>query len=156
MKNIILFLCFLVLSFSTVAQYQGQYRLQYGHDFGLGSGLTGVNFVGEYFPIDNISFAPSFSILLPASGKASQLHIDGRYYFQEEAVQLYGLIGYANFRRRLEFDFDDPLYHRGSLNIGGGILYKLMDELGLNGELKFQPQNNGEFIIKIGMSYFIN
>jgi hypothetical protein len=156
MKKIFLLLVLSMIGNELLAQYKGQYRAQYGNDFMFQSGLFGMNFSGEYFPFEKISFAPNVSVLFPATGKASNLHLDTRYYFTEEKVELYGLLGYGNFRRRYEFNPEITYQNTGTLNIGGGILYKLIDELGLNAEVKLQPQNRNEFIIKIGLSYFIN
>lgn len=139
-----------------MAQYKGQYRAQYGNDYMFKAGLFGMNFSGEYFPFEKISFAPNISILFPETGKASNLHLDTRYYFTEEKVEFYGLLGYANFRRRYEFNPDITYQNTGTLNIGGGILYKVIDELGFNVEFKLQPQNDNDFMVKVGLSYFIN
>jgi hypothetical protein len=139
-----------------LAQYKGQYRAQYGNDMALRSGLFGMNFSAEYFPFEKISFNPNISVLFPATGKASNLHLDTRYYFTEEEVEFYGLLGYANYRRRFEFNPENAYQNTATLNIGGGILYKLIDELGVNAEIKLQPQNGNEVILKVGLSYFIN
>jgi hypothetical protein len=156
MKKIFLLLLLSMIGTELLAQYKGQYRAQYGNDYMFGAGLFGMNFSGEYFPFEKISFAPNVSILFPATGKASNLHLDTRYYFTEEKVEFYGLLGYANYRRRYEFNPEITYQNTGTLNIGGGILYKLIDELGVNAEVKLQPQNRNEFIIKVGLSYFIN
>ncbi|HSI78850.1 MAG TPA: hypothetical protein VK957_23350, partial [Lunatimonas sp.] len=100
MKKLILFFALLLIGNLALAQYQGQFRLQYGNDMGFSSGLFGMNIGGEYFPVDKISFAPNLSVLLPETGKASNLHLDARYYFTDERFELYALLGYANFRRR--------------------------------------------------------
>lgn len=138
------------------AQIKGQYRFQYGHDLAINKSLFGVNFVGEYFPLDKISFAPSFSVFLPATGRASQIDLSGRYYFSEDKLQTYGLLGYGFYRRRLEFDLQDPLRTSSAVHFGGGALLKFLEVFGLNGEIKLQPQHGGEVVVKIGVNYFIN
>lgn len=156
MKKIALLVAFILFGNIAVAQYQGQFRLQYGNDFGFTSGLFGLNISGEYFPLDKLSFAPNLSVLFPESGKASNLHLDARYYFSEEKLEFYGLLGYANYRRRYEFNPEITYKNTGTINIGTGVIYKFLEELGLNAEFKFQPQNRNEFIFKLGISYFIN
>ncbi|WP_194774488.1 hypothetical protein [Pararhodonellum marinum] len=152
----ILFMMFLGFN-AAQAQYQGQFRLQYAAEFTtVNNVLFGNNLTGEYFPLDKISFSPNFSIYTPATGKASMLHLDAKYYFTEENIQWYGLVGYGYFRRRFEFNPENPLLRVSSVNVGTGVIIRLIDELGLNPEFKFQPQNNGEFLIKIGLLYFIN
>ena len=106
--------------------------------------------------MDRISIAPSFSVLLPATGKASQIDLSGRYYFSEDKFQIYGLLGYGFYRRKLEFDLEDPLRTSSGIHFGGGALLKFLEVFGLNGEIKIQPQHGGEFMVKIGISYFIN
>jgi len=156
MKKLFLILVLSMIGNELLAQYKGQYRLQYGNDFMFKSGLFGMNFTGEYFPLEKVSFAPNVSILFPATGKATNIHLDSRYYFTEEKIELYGLLGYGLFRRSYEFNPEVTYQNTGTLNIGGGVLYKVIDELGINAELKLQPQHRNDFIIKVGLSYFIN
>ncbi|SHN09603.1 hypothetical protein SAMN04488057_106199 [Cyclobacterium lianum] len=156
MKKICFIFLFLCLWNIGQAQIEGQYRFQYGHDFSTGTDYLGVNFVGEYFPVDNVSFAPSFSVYLPKTGKASQIDLTGRYYFTEDDLQAYGLLGYGFYRRRSEFDRQDPLRGASGVHFGGGALYRFLEVLGLNGEVKVQPQYGGRFNVKLGVSYFIN
>jgi len=156
MKKFVIIAFFLIASQEVFAQYQGQFRASTGNDYGIGSNLFGMNFSAEYFLIDRVSFAPNVSVLFPQTGKASNLHIDARYYFTEEKAQWYGVLGFANYRRRYEFNPDITYENNPTLNIGGGLLFKFIDELGINGEIKWQPQNSGEVILKIGAVYFIN
>jgi opacity protein-like surface antigen len=149
-------LVFLMFSVRAFGQYQNQIRIQYANEYGLGNNLFGYNLIGEYFPIDNVSFAPDASILFPATGKASAFNFNGRYYFTEDQVQLYGMAGYGIFRRSYEHNPELNFDNRGSFNLGGGVLYKIYDEIGLNFEFKVQPQNNGEVWFKLGMLYYIN
>ncbi|WP_209329232.1 hypothetical protein [Lunatimonas salinarum] len=156
MKKVVVFLALVLTCTTLKAQYKGQGRVQYANDMGFRSGLLGMNIGAEYFFLDNLSFSPSFSILFPATGKASNLHLDARYYLTEETTQWYGLIGFANFRRRYELNPEIPLRNEPTLNLGGGLIHKLIDEIGINGEIKWQPQSNSDFILKIGVLYFVN
>ncbi len=155
-KKIVCLLVIMSVSYVCHAQYKGQYRIQSGNEYNFNAGLFGINFTGEAFPLEHVSVAPSFTFLLPATGKASNLHIDFRYYFTEEKVEFYSLLGYGLFRRRFEFTPEPTVTNINTINIGGGVIYKFYDELGVNIDLKFQPQNQGEFILKVGISYFIN
>lgn len=155
MKKIILVVLILSLSHVGFAQYKGQFRAQYSGEFALKKGLFGNNFTAEYFPLEMLSFAPSFTIFTPPSGKASGIDLNFRYYLKEGNVEYYGLVGYAHFRRREELHPMD-LDTFDSVNIGFGGLFKLVEELGLNPEIRYQPQNENEFLIKLGFVYFIN
>ena len=113
MKRLVLLFALVLVGNIATAQYQGQFRLNYGNDMGFSSGLFGMNIGGEYFPIDKISLAPTISVLFPESGKASNLHLDARYYFTEEKLEWYGLLGYANYRRRYEFNPETTYQNTG-------------------------------------------
>jgi len=156
MKRVLLLIGLICFGNSAFAQYKGQVRLQYGNDLSFSSGFFGFNLGGEYFPQDKISFAPNISVLVPATGMASNLHLDARYYLTEEKAGLYGLLGFAVFRRTHEFLPEMSPTTIGTMNIGAGILYTFMEELGLNEEIKYQPQNSREFVAKVGIAYFIN
>lgn len=156
MKQLLLLIGLFIFGNDVVAQYKGQARLQYGNDLSIPSGFFGFNISGEYFPVDRISVAPSISALVPATGKASNLHLDARYYFTEEKIQLYALLGVANFRRTPEFQPEVGPTNTGTLNIGGGVVYRFLEELGINVEIKYQPQNSHEVVCKVGIAYFVN
>lgn len=157
MKKIILLVIFFwSFGLEVFGQYKGQYRLQSGNELNIQAGLFGINFTGEAFPLEHISFTPSVTFLLPATGKATNVHLDFRYYFTEEKLEFYSLLGYGLFRRRFEFSLEPAVTNINSVNLGAGMIYKFLDELGINGEVKFQPQNNGEVIVRVGLSYFIN
>lgn len=157
MKKILLLVIFAcTLGTEVFGQYKGQYRVQSGNELNIQSGLFGINFSGEAFPFEYVAFVPSLTFLLPATGKATNLHLDARYYFTEDKFEFYTLLGYGLFRRRFEFSLEPAVRNVNSVNLGAGMLYKFTDELGINGEAKFQPQNDGEVIVRIGISYFIN
>jgi len=151
-------ICFFILStqFSN-AQYQGEVRAQLANEFGTSTNLYGMGLLGEYFIIDRLAIAPSIMVLLPASGKATNLHIDGRYYFNEGPSQFYGLLGFNYYRRRLEFAAEEAnLIQRPGFNVGAGFNYRLIEEFSIDTQIKFQPQNNNNLIIGIGINYHIN
>ncbi len=156
MKNVLLLFALMLSGISICsAQYKGQFRVQYSGEFKLKDKFYGNSLGGEYFPFEMVSFAPSVTLFTPATGKASGLDFNARYYVKEGDVEFYGLAGYALYRRRFEFN-PKGLEQFSTLNIGIGGIFKFIDELGLNPEIRYQPQNNNEFLIKIGMVYFIN
>jgi hypothetical protein len=151
-------ICFFILStqFSN-AQYQGEVRAQLTTEFGTSTNLFGMGILGEYFIIDRLAIAPNIMVLLPASGKATNIHIDGRYYLNEGRSQFYGILGFNYYRRRLEFaPEEDNLIQRPGLNLGGGYNYRISEEFSVDTQIKFQPQNNSNLIIGIGINYHIN
>jgi len=157
MKRFLL-ICFLIFSTQlSYAQYQGEIRAQLANEFGTGTNLFGMGILSEYFIIDRLSVAPSIMVLLPQTGKATNIHIDARYYFNEGASQFYGLLGFNYYRRRLEFAPEaENLIQRPGLNIGGGFNYRLNEEFSIDSQIKFQPQNNNNIVIGIGINYHIN
>jgi len=151
-------LCFFILStqFSN-AQFQGEIRAQLANEFGTGTNLYGMGILGEYFIVDRLSIAPNIMVLLPETGKATNLHIDGRYYFNEGPSQFYGILGFNYYRRRLEFAAEgENLFQNPGINIGAGFNYRLLEEFSIDTQIKFQPQNNNNLIIGIGINYHIN
>lgn len=147
-------LVFAGISSLASAQYQGQQRMSYANEYAPNSGFLGMNFTGEYFPVDNISIVPSFTIFLPKTGKASGVDLNLRYYFTEDKIQFYGLAGYGYYTRKFEFDPNERL-NFNSINMGVGGIIKLIDELGINPEIRYQTNRN-DFLLKIGVVYFIN
>lgn len=153
-----LIICFLILNTQlSYAQYQGEIRAQLATEFGTGTNLFGMGLLSEYFIIDRLSVAPNVMVLLPETGKGTNIHIDGRYYFNEGTSQFYGLLGFNYYRRRLEFaPSEENLIHTPGLNIGGGYNYRISEEFSLNTHIKYQPQNNNNLIIGVGINYHIN
>lgn len=151
-------ICFLIfITQFSYAQYQGEIRAQLSNEFGTGTNLYGMGLLGEYFIIDRLSLAPSLMALLPETGKATNVHIDGRYYFNEGPSQFYGLLGFNYYRRRLEFaPEEENLIQRPGLNLGGGYNYRISEEFSLDTQIKFQPQNNNNWVIGLGINYHIN
>ena len=153
-KVVLFFLVFTGFTSLASAQYQGQQRIYYANEYAVNSGFLGMNLTGEYFPIDNISIVPSYTIFLPKAGKASGVDLNVRYYFTEEKIQFYGLAGYGYYTRKFEFSPFERL-NFNSINIGAGGILKLSEELGINPEIRYQTGRN-DFLLRIGVVYFIN
>lgn len=140
--------------FGATAQDQGEMRVGGGLALGTKAAVdesgskagVGINIGGEYFATDVISIAPSFTYFFPSSitffgteikSQASSLNIDGRYYFGDSDVQLYGLagigIGFASVEANGNKESDSEV----GLNLGIGLNYPLSDGMFLNGQAKY-------------------
>jgi hypothetical protein len=155
MKKAVLIILFLLSYNFAFAQYKGQIRVIHGYEVPSDTGFFGMSFGGEYISVNRLSIAPSVTFFLPATGNARGFDINARYYFTEESVQWYGLLGYGKYVRVFEFN---PIGRKSfdSINIGTGAMIKLRDEIGLNPEIRFQPYGRNEFIFKLGVVYFVN
>ncbi|MBS9523124.1 hypothetical protein KIH41_05410 [Litoribacter ruber] len=157
MKKAALGILFLLLTVSFgYAQGQGEVRGYYGNLYGFNSNLFGQTLGGEYFVIDRVSVAPAIGIFFPATGKASNLEIDARYYVLDQTHQVYGTFGLNYRRRRLEFALpENELVTNTGINIGVGYGYKVSEEFILGSEIKYQPHVN-DTMLRIGLFYLIN
>lgn len=157
MKRLVLIAFLILIINNSFAQYQGEIRVQLGNEFGMATNLYGFGLVGEYMIIDRLSVVPSAIVLLPQTGKATSLNIDARYYITEGLSQFYGFLGLNNSRRRLEFAIPgEELINRTGINVGAGHVYRLSEEFAINSQLKYQPHYNNNFVIGLGIVYFIN
>ncbi|HSJ69926.1 MAG TPA: hypothetical protein VK921_19760 [Anditalea sp.] len=157
MKKLLVGFLLLIISIPSFGQVEGELRARLGNEYGISTNLFGMNLSGEYFFINNLSGTAFLAVYFPASGKASSYDIDAKYYFTEGRSQLYGLLGFHYFRRRLEFaPEEENLINTSGLNIGSGFMYRLSDEFSLNTEFKYQPQNQNNLIISVGVTYHIN
>ncbi|WP_373493016.1 hypothetical protein [Aquiflexum sp.] len=154
MDKIVLIAAFLIISTASYGQYKEQIRVMHGYEMGVDKGFFGMNFTGEYFPLNYFSVAPSFTFFIPATGNARGFDINARYYYSEKERQWYGLLGYGHYTRIFEFNPKGrEAFH--SLNVGGGGMIKLSDEIGINPEIRYQGGRN-DLLFKISMVYFVN
>ncbi len=132
------------------AQSQGDFRASLGLAGGTKASVDtdtgddkfglGVNAGVEYFLIDNLSLAPSFTYFLPVKeggvtyGRGS-LNFDARYYFVES---FYATAGYASFSSRASGGGASVSVNEGAYNIGAGTMLPLGDALNLNLQVKYQ------------------
>lgn len=163
MKKItLLFVMVGCFAFVTKAQEKGQIRAGAGlvlgtkaaFDAGGDKAGVGINIGGEYFVSEIISIAPSYTFFLKSdleiagvstSLKTSSFNIDGRYYFMTGSLQVYGLAGlsFATAKSETSGDiFGVPFSQTfksndTGLNIGGGIVLPLNDQLSFNGQIKY-------------------
>lgn len=155
MKNALLIICLAFVSTYSSAQYMGQYRAIHAYELAYDQPYFGLNFTGEYFPINYFSIVPSFTFFVPLSGNARSFDINARYYFTEKEKQWYVTTGYGFYRRVFELN-SDGRFDFNSMNIGAGGMIKITDELGINPELRFQAFGRNSMMFKLGVVYFIN
>lgn len=186
MKKIILLVVVLMafIGQSTLwAQEQGKIRAGLGLSMGTKAALDsdtgesklgfGITVGGDYFITDAIVIAPNFTFFFKSSvqitgfdfsQKVSNLDIDGKYYFLNDAVGVYGLFGLSLGFSTVEgvidlsgfqpipFDESDSMF---GVNIGGGADYYLSDKVFLNAQLKWNTPLE-QLAINIGAGFNIN
>lgn len=137
------------------AQYKGQWRAIHAYEIPGDKPFLGLNFTGEYFPVNYLSIVPSFTFFTPATGNARGFDINARYYLTEKEREWYVTVGYGFYRRVFEFN---PIgrFDFNSLNLGAGGMIMLSDEIGINPEVRFQAFGRNALVFKLGVVYFIN
>ena len=116
MKKLILLSGFVLAGLVSVqAQDAGSVRANLDFAYDTDIEELGLNFGAEYFITDKITAAPNYTIFFVDDPvDFSALNIDGRYYFLNSPVQVYGLFGFA--LRFIDVGiFDDT---DGGLNFG--------------------------------------
>ncbi|AFL84804.1 hypothetical protein Belba_2238 [Belliella baltica DSM 15883] len=155
MKKFLIIAGLVFISLSVSAQYKGQFRAIHAYEMAYDKPFFGLNFTGEYFPLNYFSIAPSFTFFVPPTGNARAFDLNARYYLTEKEKQWYLTAGYGFYRRIFEFNEQNTLDHN-SLNLGVGGMIKFSDELGLNPEVRFQAFGRNSMVFKLGIVYFIN
>ena len=132
----------------------------------------GINIGGEYFITDAISVAPSYTFFFESevdvlgfesSIRLNSLNIDGRYYFLQDNIEVYGLAGlsFASVNTTTTIDlFGQPTTveadgNETGLNIGGGVVLPLGDSFGLNGQIKYNTPLE-QLILQAGVLISLN
>lgn len=158
MKKLLFILSFVLTVSIAEAQTRGEARLQVGGDYGFNTEFFGLNFGAEYFLIDRVSLAPNHTIYFPGEGygRASNLNVDVRYYFTEDILQWYGLAGFTNNWRDPQYDGGDFRTSNAGANLGVGGVLKFADRFAFNPEFKYQLQNEGQFVFRLGLVYILN
>ncbi|WPR75922.1 hypothetical protein [Algoriphagus sp. NG3] len=146
---------FCTASMMATAQYKGQWRASNAYEWSFSDNLFGMNFTAEYFPLHYFSVVPSYTVFLPASGKASSLDLHARYYFTEKMKQFYTLAGYRAYYYTNEFDELGTKANR-SFSFGVGGMLKFNNALGINPEIKYAVPPGDDLVVKLGIVYFIN
>lgn len=147
----------LLFGFSTSAQTQGDFRGSLGLAMGTKASVDtdtgddklgiGLNLGVEYFVIDKLSVAPSYSYFFPAdlgSGvkyNTGALNFDARYYFVES---FYGFAGYSSFMSRISGGGASVSASEGALNLGAGAMLPMNDSMNINLQVKYQSILNSD------------
>lgn len=111
MKHLLSLILIICISGITMAQTAGELRIGAGLAIGTEAGLDdngtramglGFNLGGEYFVVEKISVAPSFTYFFKSSVGSppaefslslNTVNIDGKYYFLDAPVEVYGIAG---------------------------------------------------------------
>lgn len=154
MKRLLVICALFFISTEGFSQYKEQWRVLHGYEMSANDGIFGLGFAAEYFPVNYFSIIPQFTFFIPEFGNARAFDINARYYFTEKEKQWYGLMGYGHYTRVFEFN-DMEKVRFNSLNIGGGGMIKLNDEIGLNPEIRYQVGRN-DLVFRLSILYFVN
>ncbi len=169
----------LIASTQSWAQEQGQIRVGASLAMGTKAAINdagdnklgmGINIGGDYFVIDKLSIAPSYTFFFKStygatgdlgtelSLKSSSFNIDGKYYFLTDAVKVYGLFGISFATAKVTANFlgtpIDIKDNKTGINIGGGVDYFLSDKLYLNGQIKYNTPLE-QLAINLGVGFVI-
>ncbi len=134
MKKLALVIVAVLLAVGAHAQDQGTFRGQGGLVYGDDTEV-GINVGVQYFVIDKLAFAPSYSYFFKDffGAKFSSLNFDGRYYFQDA---LYGLVGINVLRA----SGNGASASNSEVAIGVGYDVEMNESLKLNLEAKYAEQ----------------
>jgi hypothetical protein len=154
-KALIIFIGLVLFSFASNAQTQNQgdgrihtfgtYGLRW-NDFGAGAGI-------EFFFIDHFAFMPSYTRIFPEVGTESNFSADLRYYISEGPSQLYFMVGYSQNWENTQPDGAGVTSNFKGANVGVGAYTRLVDQIGLSTEFRFQSTNRQEVGFRIGLAF---
>ncbi|MEL7223085.1 MAG: outer membrane beta-barrel protein [Bacteroidota bacterium] len=144
-----------VCSLTANAQEQGDIRATVSVIYGLDIEEAGLNIGGEYLITDKIAAGANYSTYFTPEGlSASEINIDGRYYFSSAGPQLYGLLGLGI--HRTEFDlggFGSFSASDSGLNVGFGALFPLADKIGIRGQAKYTIGGFEQLVLQGGVTF---
>lgn len=151
MKKITILMIAVAMMFAgnTYAQVeQGTIRANVGLNYMFkpfdGDARLGLGLGGEYLITDAISLAPSYYFSNKNSVKLNTFNIDARYYFMNEATQVYGVIGYQSIKIKSDFAGGSLSQTETGLALGAGAIFGLSDSMGINTELKYGLTSPGD------------
>jgi len=153
MRKIIFILLFTWITGLSMAQEQGDFRIQIGPDYKLQINDLGAHAGLEYLFIDRFSLAPSFTYWFPDFGRSSNLNMDLRYYLTEGVSQIYVLGGYNNLWINAQPGLPGTTLSRPGGNFGLGAFLDVAANFGLNTEFKIQSQNTRQPVLRVGLVF---
>lgn len=134
------------------AQDAGSVRVNLDFAFDTDIEELGLNFGGEYFITEKITAAPNYTIFfVDGPVDFSALNIDGRYYFLDSPVQVYGVFGFA--LRFIDVGIADD--SDGGLNFGAGVFVPLGGRFSIHSQLKYTTPYDGALVFQGGIAYRI-
>ncbi|WP_343330121.1 hypothetical protein [Polaribacter staleyi] len=152
MKKVLFIAALALLGFSNVnAQEKGDFSGFAGLTYPLTSGADlGINVGVEYLFTDVIAVAPSFSYYFTEDVTSTVINIDGRYYLGgDESLKYFGLAGISFSSVKFEgFSVSDT-----GINVGGGLIYGLSENLGLIAQLKYGSVGAGALEPMVGVNF---
>lgn len=174
MKNFVSIFAFvLIFAFSSQVMAQDQGQIRIGGSLALGSkaGINdtgnklgvGINVGGDYFVIDNLSAGLSYTYFfnssytingIDISQRISSVNIDGKYYFLNDPVNVYGLLGLSIASATVKVNGTSSSSSEVGINLGAGVDYPINDKLSLNGQLKYNSPFE-QLEINLGVFYTI-
>lgn len=142
------------------AQEEGAIRASGSFVYGTEVEKAGLNLGGEYFFADKISGGINFSIFFVEDNfNYNVWNFDGRYYFLQDKLEVYGLLGLSVATSKFSGTFGGvPFTSKDTetgLNIGAGVLYPVGDKLGINGQIKYATPFDGQMVFQAGVTYRI-
>ncbi len=154
MKKSIFLLAFIILAMSiSFAQTQGDARIHGNGYYGFRLKSWGVGGGLEYFFADNFALMPSYTVLNPDVGNASNFSFDLRYYLTQGASQVYVMAGYSQTFQNTQPGVPGTKQNYVGGNMGVGAFIPFTDWVGLNTEFKFQSQFTQELGFKVGLAF---
>jgi opacity protein-like surface antigen len=185
MKNrfLILIILAVVLGQANVwAQEKGKFRIGVSGAMGTQSALNdagnnnvgfGVTFTGDYFASNAFNAALGYTFFFKSSFsspalsidlESSTIDLDGKYYFLNEGVGVYGLLGFSLGFVKTETTIDLGIGPGGTsslsetkygMNMGVGADYYLSDRLFLNTQVKYNLALE-QIAINLGVGFSLN
>jgi outer membrane protein W len=146
---------------NVIAQEKGDFRVGVTGALGTQSSVSGssdaglgLTFTGDYFVTDAIDISLGYTFFFKSSAslpssevslESGTVDLDGKYYFLNESVGVYGLfglsLGFATITTTIDFGNGPTVFpvsdSKFAMNMGAGADYYLGDKLFLNGQAKY-------------------
>ena len=146
------------MSVSAVAQSKGDMAAGGHLVIGTGDSYTNIGIGGkfQYNVIDPVRLEGSFTFFLKKDYVSMwDLSVNGHYLFPvADRITVYPLAGLGIYGTKVDFGFGSVSGSDVCINLGGGIDFKLTDQLFLTGELKYKIVNNwNRLMLSAGVAY---
>ncbi|MCR5242608.1 MAG: porin family protein [Prevotella sp.] len=152
MKRVFLAMVIALISMSAMAQSQGDKALGFNVSYGTDIKNVGVGVKGQYMFTENVRAEASFDYFFEKDD-TNMWDINANFHYLvpvADKVRFYPLVGLGIV------SFYDSLTDatvKLCLNAGGGIQYKLADDLAIGAEAKYQIINrHNQLVVGIGVA----